>query len=235
MRDYLLFVDTETTGLPKNWLAPYTDKESWPCSVQVAWAIYTKAGEEVKTANFYVRDDDFVISPESMRIHGITHEFLKKKGVSREEVLSQLTADLNQYQPLVVAHYMQLDYHMIGVGYHRAGMHNPLPGLPLFCTMKASANFPFQQRQRFLRLGEMYERLFGAPLAHQHNAIVDATATAKCFFELVKRGDINEGMIEKQNALDAPNPYPSLQKKTGCGVITVLLVFLFTLLLTYTI
>ncbi|WP_161888037.1 3'-5' exonuclease [Pontibacter russatus] len=234
MRDYLLFVDTETTGIPKNWHAPYTDRENWPCSVQIAWAVYTKAGETVKTENFYVRDDDFNISPESVRIHGITHDFLIKHGVPREQVLTQLTADLNQYQPLVVAHYMQLDYHMIGVGYHRADMHNPLPGLPLFCTMKASSRFPLQHRQRFLRLGELYERLFQRPMGRQHDSLVDATAAADCFFELVKRGDIDEGMIEKQHALDVPDLYPSLKNKAGCGV-TALLMFLLTLLFTYAI
>ena len=232
MRDYLLFVDTETTGIPKNWSAPYDDKSNWPCSVQVAWAIYSKEGRKVKAENFYVQDDDFKISPESIKIHGITHDYLKKHGVPREQVLAQLAADLNEYQPLVVAHYMQLDYHMIGVCFHRAGIHNPLPSLPLFCTMKASTNFPLKQRQRFLRLGEMYERLFGAPLEHQHNAMVDATATAKCFFELVKRGDIDEGVIERQNALDTPNPYPSLNRKTGCGI-PFLLMFLISLLFSY--
>jgi DNA polymerase-3 subunit epsilon len=232
VRDYLLFIDTETTGIPKNWSAPYTDNENWPCSVQVAWAIYTKEGQKVKAENFYVRDDAFEISPASIKIHGITHDFLKKHGVKREEVLTQLDADLKQYQPLVIAHYMQLDYHMIGVGYHRAGMHNPLPGLPLFCTMRVTADLPLHQHQRFLRLGELYERLFGASLEHQHNALVDATATAKCFFEMVKRGDINDGVIERQNALDIPNPYPSLNKKTGCGV-TFLFMFLLTLFLSY--
>lgn len=229
MRDFLLFVDTETTGLPKNWSAPYDDKKNWPCSVQVAWAIYTKEGQKIKAENFYVQDDAFEISPASIKIHGITHEFLKQHGVQREEVLTQLAADLNQYQPLVVAHYMQLDYHMIGVCFHRADMQNPLPSLPLFCTMKASTNFPLQQHQRFLRLGELYERLFGAPLEHQHNAIVDAMATAKCFFELVKRGDIDDAVIGKQKALPEPKA-PS--KKFGCGI-PFILMFLITLLFAY--
>lgn len=228
----MLFVDTETTGLPKSWSAPYTDNENWPCSVQVAWAIYTKEGQKVKAENFYVWDDAFEISPASIKIHGITQDFLKEHGVPREEALTQLAADLKQYQPLVVAHYMQLDYHMIGVGFHRAGMHNPLPGLPLFCTMKHTSSLPLHRHQRFLRLGELYERLFGVSLEHQHDAIVDATATAACFFELVKRGDLNDGMIERQHALDTPNLYPSLSSKPGCSV-AFLYMFLIALFLSY--
>ncbi|GAB3536063.1 hypothetical protein GCM10027443_25830 [Pontibacter brevis] len=230
MRDYLLFIDTETTGIPKDWNAPYTDNTSWPCSVQVAWAIYTKDGQEVRTVNYYVRDDNFEISPASVKIHGITKPFLKEHGVSREEVLTHLAADLNQYQPLVIAHYMQLDYHMVGVCFHRAGMHNPLPELPLFCTMRASSSFMLRLHQRFLRLGEMYERLFNVPLEHQHNAMVDAQATAKCFFELLKRGDIDEEMIRSQKAV--PDVAPAAKTKTGCGV-SVLGMFLISLLLSY--
>ncbi|WP_162056251.1 3'-5' exonuclease [Pontibacter pamirensis] len=230
MREYLLFIDTETTGIPKDWNAPYSDHDSWPVSVQVAWAIYTKDGQEVKLENFYVRDDDFEISPESIKIHGITSAFLQEKGVQREEVLTQLSADLNQYQPLVIAHFMQLDYHMVGVCFHRAGMYNPLPELPLFCTMRASSNFLLRPHQRFLRLGEMYERLFNVPLKHQHNAMVDARATAKCFFELVKRGDIDEGMIARQQADSVEAP--AADKKTGCGG-SVLFMFVISLLLSY--
>ena len=230
MRDYLLFIDTETTGIPKDWNAPYSDNNSWPCSVQVAWGIYTKEGEEVKTVNYYVRDDDFKISPASIKIHGITHAFLKEHGVPREEVLTHLAADLKEYQPLVVAHYMQLDYHMVGVCFHRAGMYNPLPELPLFCTMQASSSFLLHSHQRFLRLGEMYERLFNAPLEHQHNAMVDARATAKCFFELMKRGDIDEAFIKKQQATSVIAP--ALKKKTGCGL-SMFFAFIVTLLLSY--
>ncbi|MFD3001550.1 exonuclease domain-containing protein [Pontibacter toksunensis] len=230
MRDYLLFIDTETTGIPKNWSAPYSDNNSWPLSVQVAWAIYTKDGKEVKAENFYVRDDDFEISPESVKIHGLTSAFLQEHGVQREEVLSQLAADLNRYQPLVIAHFMQLDYHMVGVCFQRAGMYNPLPELPLFCTMQASSNFLLYPHQHFLRLSEMYERLFNEPLEHHHNAIVDAQATAKCFFELVRRGDINDNVIEKQQAKSIVAP--ASDKQIGCGV-SLLFMFVISLLLSY--
>lgn len=230
MRDYLLFIDTETTGIPKDWKAPYSDNDSWPVSVQVAWAIYTKDGKEVKSENFYVRDDDFEISPESIKIHGITDAFLQEYGVEREEVLTQLSADLNRYQPLVIAHFMQLDYHMVGVCFHRANMHNPLPELPLFCTMRASSDFVIYSHQRFLRLGEMYEWLFNVPLENQHNAIVDARATAKCFFELVRRGDIDDRLIKKQQADSIVAP--AAEKKKGCGL-SALFMFVVSLMLSY--
>lgn len=226
----MLFIDTETTGIPLDWSAPYSDRESWPCSVQVAWAIYSKDGREIKSENFYVRDDTFQISKASIKIHGITQQFLQEHGIRREEVLAQLTADLEAYQPLVVAHFMQLDYHMVAACYERATMPNPLPELPLFCTLLASTGFLLQPHQRYLRLGELYERLFGEQLQNQHNAIYDAKATAKCFFELVQRGDISDDLIEKQEAIKVHTPQTKTRK--GCGL-SLMAMVLFSILLSY--
>ncbi|PTX21395.1 DNA polymerase-3 subunit epsilon [Pontibacter mucosus] len=211
MREFILFIDTETTGIPLDWEAPYSDNESWPYSVQIAWSVYNRQGQELKSENHYIYEPELVISEASERIHGITKDFLLERGEPRRNVLLLLTQDLKQYKPLVVGHFMQLDYHMLGVGFHRADLPNPLPGLPNFCTMKASASFLLHQQQNFLRLGELYERLFHKPLERQHDAIVDAKATAACFFKLLEQGDITEDTIRQQQAarqeiVKAPEP-----------------------------
>ncbi|WP_266204834.1 3'-5' exonuclease [Pontibacter kalidii] len=205
MREFILFIDTETTGIPLDWNAPYSDAKSWPYSVQIAWAVYTKEGQELKAENHYVYEPELEISEESERIHGITKQFLQDNGKARKDVLALLAEDLEQYQPLVVGHFMQLDFHMLGVGFHRANMPNPLPQLPTFCTMNASADFLLGRRQSFLRLGELYERLFQEPLQHQHDAAVDVKATAACFFKLMEQGDISpETILQQQQVQRKP-------------------------------
>jgi DNA polymerase-3 subunit epsilon len=120
--------------------------------------------------------------------------------------MRRLYEDLLHYQPLVVGHFMQLDYHMMGVGFYRAGLDNPVSALPTFCTMITSSRFMQHSRQppRGLRLGELHERLFGEPLAREHDALTDAYATARCFFALWQRGDINEQIIIAQRPLGEP-------------------------------
>jgi DNA polymerase III subunit epsilon len=225
-----LFIDTETSGIPKNWDAPYSDKDSWPYSVQIAWIVYTKDGKEVKAVNYYIRDNQFDISPDSVKIHGITSDFLDQHGVTREVVLEQLTEDLNTYTPLVIAHSMQLDYHMIGACYYRIGKKNPLADLPLFCTMRASSGFLLRNNQNYLRLGELYERLFGDSLEEEHDALVDAQATARCFFELLNKGDITDEIIEKQKSVTLGKA--TSNSKTGCSLAVVFILF-FSLLFIY--
>lgn len=198
MREHILFIDTETSGLPKKWDAPYDSSDNWPFIVQIAWVIYTWEGKLLKTENHYIKDTDYQISQDSSTIHGISREFLYAHGKERAWVMKTLQQDLLEYSPLLVGHFMQLDYHMIELGFYRAGLENPATQLPSFCTMKVTSNFIRQRPSKYLKLGELYERLFKEPLQDQHNALTDAQATAACFFEMIRQGDIKERLIDKQ-------------------------------------
>jgi DNA polymerase III subunit epsilon len=191
LTEYLLFIDTEASGLPGKWYLPYTAPGNWPYAVQVSWIIYNREGIKIKEQNFYISDNDFEISPSSFRIHGLTKDFLLQNGIPRRELLEQLTKDLMEYRPMIIGHFLELDYHILGAEYSRIGtIHHPLQQLPGFCIMTASRHLQKNPNSKYLRLGELYELLFNQPLLCQHNAITDATATAGCFFELVKRNEI---------------------------------------------
>lgn len=198
MRDYLLFLDTEASGLPRKWNLPYTNSANWPSAVQLAWIIYTKDGILIKTENHYINDEDIVIKPSAIKIHGITREYLNEHGETRESVLQLFAEDLKKYQPLILGHFMEFDYHILSADFFRVGKYNPMPDFPTFCTMLASSFYVQEPTVNHLRLGELYARLFNAKLMNQHNALADANATADCFFELKKRGDITDATIDSQ-------------------------------------
>ena len=42
---YIIF-DTETTGVPKNWNAPYIDTYNWPRCIHIAWQLHDETGCE---------------------------------------------------------------------------------------------------------------------------------------------------------------------------------------------
>lgn len=201
VKEYFLFVDTETSGIPRDWGKPYSTPNNWPHIAQLAWVIYTRDGQEIKAENHYVQPSDYDIEPASGHVHGLTTPFLREHGQPRHEVMQRLHADLELYQPLVVAHFMQLDYHMMGVGFYRAGLDNPLLDLPTFCTMVTTERFMQPAQQRFLRLGELYQRLFREPLLNPHDALVDAYATARCFFALREQGTITDQTVAEQAKL----------------------------------
>jgi DNA polymerase-3 subunit epsilon len=53
LNDYLLFIDTEASGLPLKWNLPYNADENWPHALQVSWLIYDKYNTLVKQQDHY--------------------------------------------------------------------------------------------------------------------------------------------------------------------------------------
>lgn len=228
MKDYILFVDTETSGLPKNWNSSRLDQ--WPYIIQVAWSIYTKAGELIKSENHYIRDENIIIDPQSKKIHGITEEVLAEKGEKRVKVLKKIYKDIRHFDPLVVGHWISFDVKMLSVGFRRAGMKNILEEVPLYCTMLSNSHYVRFSNNNYPKLDELYHKLFNKTMEGQHNALSDVNATAACFFELVKRNEITDERIANQQPEFAAKT--KKMKETGCGlpVLFLLLSVLYFLL-----
>ncbi|PTQ93550.1 DNA polymerase-3 subunit epsilon [Mucilaginibacter yixingensis] len=222
MNDYLLFIDTEASGLPQNWSEPLTNTANWPNAVQVAWVLYDKNRNEVKRQNHYISNNDFTISADAQRIHGLTVDFLATNGESRAEVLKKLTADIEQYKPMLVGHFLKLDYYVLSADYNREEMANPMDKLPMFCTMLSSRYLARNPMPRQMRLDELYSILFRTELQNSHQAQHDAEATARCFFELQESGEINSKLIREQNA-DAQKWKEPTVNTQGCFIPALML------------
>ncbi len=205
MKDFFLFVDTETSGLPKNWQAPYGSK-GWPYVVQIAWIIFSADGTEIKKENHYIKNIDFKIKKSAQKIHHITAEFLEQKGEDKRNVMMKLAADLKKYQPLIVGHFVELDIHMINSAFFRLSMDNPIKDLPKFCTMKASAKYVLNPSFEYLKLNRFYKTLFNRRPENLHNALGDSILCAEVFFELLRRGEVTDKIIESQNLPIAAEP-----------------------------
>ncbi len=199
LKDYFLVIDTETSGLPKKWDAHYDTKNNWPHVLQIAWIIYNQAGEEIKRENHYLKPGAFNISKASIKIHSLTTDFLHENGETRLEVFTKLQADLLTYEPLIVAHFVELDFCMIGAEFHRLKLPNPLKDSSLFCTLKASAAYVKNPAFKFLKLNIFYKTLFKKLPENLHNALVDAELTAEIFFYLLKNGEVTSKIIEKHS------------------------------------
>ena len=231
MPEYLLFLDTEASGLPKNWELPYSAQNNWPYCVQISWIIYKKDGQKLKQESHYIIEPDVKIEKSAIKIHGITLSFLQKNGQTREEVMKILADDVLEYHPLVIGHFMEFDFHMIAVDFYRTGIENPVRKELTFCTMVATTNLVKNPVKKFFKLGELYQALFGITLKDQHNALVDANATAECFFELVKRGEISDQTIALQQKKEVTSE--TEHKGVGCTLPMLLIISLILLIFYY--
>ena len=199
MKNYFLVLDTETSGLPKKWDVPYDVKNNWPHVLQIAWIIYNQEGKELKRENHYLKNTGFKISKASAKIHKITPEYLLQKGKDQKKVFLKFLADVKRYDPLIIGHFVELDYHMVKAEFFRAGIENSFENQALFCTMKASVPYIKNPSFKYLKLNRFYKTLFNknAP-DNLHNALSDVEVTSEIFFYLLNNGQINDEVITKQ-------------------------------------
>lgn len=189
MSNYLIF-DTETSGLPPlkkvgsrtEIASPNRYLSYWDSCrlVEIAWCIYNKEGERIKTFQSIVQPNNFTISSESERIHGISMEQALQEGRPIQEILHELINDLKNVDTLV-AHNIEFDHKVILSELIR----NDCPTEDWIykekkCTMKDFLE-PFQ---KWPKLTELYERCFQKKLQQSHRALEDANACAEIFFHL---------------------------------------------------
>jgi DNA polymerase III epsilon subunit-like protein len=185
-----LFFDTETTGLPKKYNAPADDFDNWPRLVQVAWILFDEEGEEITSSSYIIKPDGFVIPKESSLIHGITHKRAIKEGCDLVNVLSEFESLVEQADYLI-AHNIDFDEKIMGSELLRSGNLNCFNNKNKFCTMRASTNYcaiSSQYGYKWPKLEELHYKLFATNFEEAHNALVDIQITAKCFWEMKRRG-----------------------------------------------
>ncbi|WP_294299887.1 3'-5' exonuclease [uncultured Chryseobacterium sp.] len=201
MNPYLLFIDTETTAVPKRWDLPYSDSGNWPSAVQVSWIICSEDGTEIKKQDRYIFEEDLVISEGSFRVHGITEEFLRSRGKSRREVLADIAQDIATHNPLIVGHFLEFDLHILSADFLRAQLPNPFGYSRFYCTMLKSRQYASGTSKTGLRLPQLYRLLLNDKAEPSHNSIVDAGMTARCFFEIQRQNQLSEKDLEEKHKL----------------------------------
>lgn len=230
--DYILVVDTESSGIPRNWNAPFEQLDKWPNVVQLSWLVYQWDGTLVKQEDHFIANDDYTIEASSRAIHHISDEILKEKGEHRKAVLALLETDVLQYKPIVVGHFVELDYKLLNVEYCRIGQKkNPLQNVPLFCTMLGAVALPHLERNnRQLKLTELYHYLFSEEQPFPHNALYDALATARCFFKEREILSLSQNEIVSQKPIFKDHQYQQRTRKIGVALFVAAIVLLAVLI-----
>ena len=188
---FIIF-DTETTGLPKRYNAPVSDVDNWPRCVQLAWQLHSADGSLLSRNDFLIQPDDFNIPFDSEKIHGISTDLAMAKGEPLVKVLKIFQEDLMRAQ-FVVGQNIAFDLNIIGCEFFRLGQEEVFAPYQILdtCTEVTAqlCQIPGGRggRYKLPTLTELYEFLFESDFDQAHNATADVVATARCFFELVRR------------------------------------------------
>jgi uncharacterized RDD family membrane protein YckC/DNA polymerase III epsilon subunit-like protein len=181
-----LFIDTETTGIPKNWNAPISDLDNWPRLVQIAWLIFDSERKLIDEKNYIIRPEGFSIPVSAVEIHKITDEVAFATGNDLARVLKELSSAIDKVQ-FIIAHNMNFDEKIISAEFLRKNIEHSFSKKKLICTMEETTAFcaiPGNKGNKWPNLAELYFRLFGIQYNETHNAYADINATARCFWEL---------------------------------------------------
>lgn len=199
----ILFLDTETTGLPKvRGVGPKEDPENWPRLVEIAWAVGDSPVAEdlewfgYRQAHYLIFPDGWEIPPEATAVHGITTEQCRQDGVMFAWALEQLAQALESVET-VVAHNAEFDLSVIEAECLRYGLANPLEGREVYCTKEQAtefcaipSNFRHGRRYKWPSLAELHRKLFGREVQEAHRADSDVKTLIECYWGL--RTALNE-------------------------------------------
>lgn len=195
---YFVF-DIESSGLPRGRGIIYQNIEAYDTCriVSIAYAIVDKYGKrDGPTKYFVVKPENFVISNESIAIHGISNE-IAQTGVSFSEVIDTLRNDLVKCDTLV-AHNISFDYNALMSELFRRSQNNgeydmlmeTITNMKQFCTMKVGHKKmkddlgSCKGYLRWPKLINLYKYLTNNDMENAHNAEADTDACLACFIEL---------------------------------------------------
>ncbi|MEZ4878518.1 MAG: exonuclease domain-containing protein [Flavobacterium sp.] len=185
----LLFFDTETTGLPKDWKAPISKLDNWPRLVQIAWKVYDNNGKLIESKSDIIKPENFEIPHEASQVHGITTSLANDIGKDLNEVLESFMHYVKQSNT-IIAHNLSFDEKVIASELYRLNILNPFKNKERICTMEKSTNICKIEGNfgyKWPKLQELHQYLFGEEFEEAHNAEIDIKATADCFWELRRR------------------------------------------------
>ncbi len=192
---FLIF-DTETTGFPSKYGAPYTDVEAWASArlVQLAWQIHDEKGALIEVKNFIVKPEGFTIPYNSEKIHGISTDRAIKEGVDLKFVLEEFNKSM-ALAKYAIGHNVDFDLGVMGAEYVRNDMITPMHDLARVDTKEAGTDYcklPGGRggKYKWPKLIELYVKLFGEEFEEAHNASADVEATTRAFLEMVRLGVI---------------------------------------------
>ncbi len=209
-----LFIDTETTGLPISYTAPFTDTDNYPRIIELAWELCYENGETIEKSCELVYPDGWRYPVgEFWEKHGFNEADNILNGIPAPQLLLELAIAMN-CADVLVAHNMSYDKPIIECEMYRysifpksvrkqivAGEINIKGGLrPVGIKLQKECTkllftpvmkLPgFNGQHAWPKLEAAYEYCFGKPYVDGHHADSDVQATKEIYLWLQNMNDL---------------------------------------------
>src|SRR5210317_1927002 len=177
---YVAF-DFETSGLPEGRrpVTPETVHQFDSCrAVSLSAARFSSRGRLIDTFDAIIYPNDFQISQGSIAIHGITQQQAEREGRPFTEVFLDFMRFIGPRTKTMIAHNAKFDVSVLRSEMIRHGLNLSLiEHLNFRCTLDL-------YKQRFskpIKLGVLYEQIFGETFENAHNSLADCIACGRVY------------------------------------------------------
>jgi DNA polymerase III subunit alpha len=178
----ILFINTETNGLPKKGTYDVTEKnyEKWPHLVSLHYKIGTydkkKNNIEIKYKRYFlIKPDNFKISKESIAFHGITNKKARINGNNIKLVLKKLRHDIEKYKvKIIVGHNINFDLNVLKAEIIRSN-------LDINLNLLKVDTIKFYHNYEYPKLGDLHVKLFNREFNKSHPRKSNINIIIKCF------------------------------------------------------
>lgn len=212
----LLIFDTETTGLPREYLdfRSHRAKYYWKNArmTELAWCLVDEQAAILSEGSYAKADgDDWILARK---------EFSESWGI--DHVLGEFLDACTLADALVGHNVGGFDVNVVGYELKCAKMdHSRLVAKPWICTMQNSIDFcaipRWDDDYKYPSLMELHQVCFGGRgFEDAHSAFADMVATKNCYFELIRQGvEMYQCVPEPDEAFKKPKPKPPKQLPEG--------------------
>lgn len=208
-----LFYDTETSGFKKKSIAAHDKDNAW---IQQLGFILSTKDHIYLEGNLFIQSEGRSINPHAFKVHKITTDKCDEFGIREHEAVAQFYNALRMTKN-IICHNEDFDRSMIELLISRYAIsdhgytdletdvvptvdaymkNNYYKRKNVICTMKSASIINFCNipgrfgKPKWPKLEELYKILFNLELEDAHDAVIDAMATRRCYYELKRRGVI---------------------------------------------
>lgn len=178
----ILFFDTETTGLVRNWNDASDPKN--PKLVQLGLMLTNNEGRVLNTYSSIVKPIGFDIPAEATAVHGISTEMALRNGTEPDRV-KHVFLEYCLKAHLLVAHNFKFD--SLVMQHALNGSSGLFIGIKSYCTMLESTPICQMEKKtggfKWPKLKEAYKFFFNEELRDAHDALTDVMACKRVYFE----------------------------------------------------
>jgi DNA polymerase-3 subunit alpha len=217
----ILFLDTETTGIPQNCVKNVAKESSYPDYksndydnsriIQIGWSHQTNFNYENivnNTTGVYIKPNNFIIN--NSDLHGITKDFADENGLESKSIF-YIFGETICNSDYIIGYNIYFDIYLLLSEFHKLNMNKYIEKLlkmkeekKILCIGELSKQYKKYKNFSMPSQKYIFREIFKKNLNGVHNAICDINATIQltCYFFNYSNKNNNKLFIKKIDKVD---------------------------------